>query len=167
MRARLYLELTASDGSVVDARAARNTVLRSGGELVANLFSGGAGPITHMAVGTSDADPTATVVASLANDDGQGGPGLIGLTVAAIPREAFRVSVDEPHQRVVVSVRATLPEAAAVGTVREAALMSRQGDLDVLYNRVVFPPIDKADDHDLTLFWEVEFPFGDLQWLVQ
>jgi hypothetical protein len=35
----------------------------------------------------------------------------------------------------------------------------------VLYNRVVFPPLDKRDDHELTLFWEVEFPFGDLQWL--
>ena len=41
-----------------------------------------------------------------------------------------------------------------------------QGDGDaVLYNRVVFAPVDKGDDHELTLFWEVEFPYGDLQWL--
>jgi hypothetical protein len=167
MRALLHLELTTSDGSVVDTRDAHNTVLRSGGELVANLFSGGAGPITHMAVGTSDADPTATEMEALANDDGEGGAGLTGATRVAIPPELFRISVDETSQRVVVRVRATLPEDAAIGTVREAALVSRQGEDDVLYNRVVFPPIDKADDHDLTLFWEVEFPFGDLQWLVQ
>jgi hypothetical protein len=30
---------------------------------------------------------------------------------------------------------------------------------------VVFAPVDKGDDHELTLFWEVEFPYGDLQWL--
>jgi hypothetical protein len=35
----------------------------------------------------------------------------------------------------------------------------------VLYNRVTFAPVQKADDHDLTLFWEVSFPYGDLHWL--
>ena len=35
----------------------------------------------------------------------------------------------------------------------------------MLYNRVTFAPVTKGDDHELTLFWEVEFPFGDLQWL--
>jgi hypothetical protein len=46
-------------------------------------------------------------------------------------------------------------------------LVSRQAGADVLYNRVVFPPLTKGNDHDLTLFWEVEFPFGDLQWLAR
>lgn len=167
MRAKLRIELIASDGSVAEARNATNTVLRSGGELIAGLFSGGAGPITHMSVGTNDDDPTSTDVSALANDDGEGGAGLEGETSAPIPADAFRVSVDELHQRVVVRVRGTLPDTAAVGTIREAALVSRQGEADVLYNRVVFAPIEKGDDHDLTLFWEVEFPFGDLQWLVQ
>jgi hypothetical protein len=167
MRGILHLELSRSDGSVVATRDARNTVLRSGGELVAGLFTGSAGPITHMAVGTSDADPTSVDVTALANDDGNGAPGLTGATVAAIPPEAFGIAVDAELRRVVVKVRATLPDDAAIGTVREAGLMSRQGATDILYNRVIFPPVTKSDDHDLTMFWEVEFPFGDLQWLVR
>jgi hypothetical protein len=35
----------------------------------------------------------------------------------------------------------------------------------ILYNRVTFAPIQKGDDHELTLFWEITFPYGDLQWL--
>ncbi len=167
MRGTLRLEVRRADGTLVARRRAHNTVLQSGGRLVAELFSGGAGPITHMGVGTSDADPTSVAVTTLANDDGDGGAGLDGPTTTPIPAEAFLVSVDDLHTRIVVRVRATMPDEAAVGTVREAGLLSRQGDEDVLYNRVVFAPIDKAEDHDLTLFWEVEFPYGDLQWLVQ
>ncbi len=167
MRAKLRMELRDRRGALLQTRAAHNTVLRTGGRLIADLFSGTGGPITHMAVGTSDADPTSVAVAALGNDDGAGQPGITGEAVAEIPSDAFVVDVDEPRSRVLVKVRATLADAAAVGTLREAALMSRQAGADVLYNRVVFPPIAKGDDHDLTLFWEIEFPFGDLQWLAR
>jgi hypothetical protein len=167
MRAKLKIHLCDRGGAVLATRAAHNTVLRTGGQLIADLFSGKGGPITHMAVGTSDADPTSVAVSALGNDDGQGQPGLTGDTVAAIPSEAFVVDVDEVQSRVLVKVRATLPNAAGVGTLCEAALVSRQAGTDVLYNRVVFPPITKGNDHDLTLFWEIEFPFGDLQWLAR
>jgi hypothetical protein len=59
-----------------------------------------------------------------------------------------------------------VPAAGAVGTIREAALLSRSGDNATLYNRVTFAPIQKTDDHELTLFWEIGFPYGDLQWLL-
>ena len=65
-----------------------------------------------------------------------------------------------------VRVRGTIPAADAVGTLREAALMARSGDSVQLYNRVIFAPIEKGNDHELTLFWEVGFPYGDLQWLL-
>jgi len=167
MRARLRMELRDRDGTLLQTRAAHNTVLRTGGQLIADLFSGGGGPITHMAVGTSDADPTSVSVAALGNDDGTGQPGITGDALAAIPPEAFTVAVDELRSRVLVKVRATLPDAAGVGLLREAGLVSRQDGSDVLYNRVVFPAIEKGNDHDLTLFWEIEFPFGDLQWLAR
>lgn len=167
MRARLDLELHDRAGALLAARSAYNTVLRGGGQLIADLFTGSGGPITHLAVGTSDDDPTSVSVTALANDDGTGQPGITGDTTAAIPADAFVIEVDEVRNRVLVKVRGTLPDAAGVGTIREAALMSRQAGGDVLYNRVVFPPVTKADDHDLTLFWEVEFPFGDLQWLAR
>lgn len=167
MRATLRLELHDRAGALLGRREARNTVLASGGRLVADLFTGAGAPITHMGVGTSGADPDSVAVGALANDDGAGAAGLAGDTTTPIAPEAFRTEVDDARRRVVVRVRATLPEAAAVGTIREASLLSRREGGDVLYNRVVFPGVDKGDDHDLSLFWEVEFPFGDLQWLVR
>lgn len=167
MRAQLYVELRDRRGEVLQTRAEHNTVLQSGGRLIADLFTGAGGRITHMAVGTSDADPTSVTVAGLGNDDGQGGPGITGQTSTAIAQDAFVVTVDDERSRVLVKVRATLPDADGVGTLREAALVSQQNGADVLYNRVVFAPLTKGDDHDLTLFWEIEFPFGDLQWLAR
>lgn len=167
MRAVLRLQLRDAAGAVAARRVAHNTVLLSGGRMVADLFAGTGAPITHMAVGTSDEDPGAVTVTALSNDDGTGQPGLTGDTAVAIPSEAFTTTIDEALRRVVVRVRATLPDAAAVGTLREASLISRRDDGDVLYNRVVFAPVTKGATHDLSLFWEVEFPYGDLQWLVR
>ena len=174
MRATLQLHLTDRDGRVVATRQATNTVLVSGARLVAALFRGQGGPITHMGVGTSDADPDDVTVTALANLAAGDQAALVGDTTAPIAADAFRVDDDDVKRVVRVRVRASLPAAAAVGRVREAGLISRSGggpnggggaEVDTLYNRVTFAPIDKADDHDLTLFWEVEFPFGDLQWL--
>jgi hypothetical protein len=85
-----------------------------------------------------------------------------------IAAEAFQIDPPDPVKRVVrVRVRATVPAPQEMPeAVREAALMSRQGDTVTLYNRVIFAPISKGNDHELTLFWEVAFPYGDLQWLL-
>jgi hypothetical protein len=157
MRAHLRLELKSKAGETVAVRQASNSVLRGGADLLARLFSGQGTGITHMAVGTSDApegDPFSTTA-------------LTGATEVAIPAEAFSVDPPDPVKRVVrVRVRATVPAPDAVGTLREAALLSRSGDIATLYNRVTFSPIEKPTDHELTLFWEVGFPYGDLQWLL-
>jgi hypothetical protein len=167
MRATLHIELRDRRGRVLVAHSARNTVLGTGGRLVADLFAGTGSPITHMGVGTSDDEPDSVAITALQNDDGSGQPGIVGDTATPIAPGDFHIDVDDARRRVVVRVRATLPDAAAVGTLREASLLSRRDTGDVLYNRVVFPPISKGDDHDLSLFWEIEFPFGDLQWLVR
>lgn len=170
MRGRLELEVRGPDGAVRARRQARNTVLRAGARLVADLFAGQAsGPITHVGVGTSDADPDTVTVTALSNEAVGDGPPLDGATSATIDPAAFAITVDDTRRVVRVRVRATLPAEAAVGTIREAGLLSRpeggDGSTDTLYNRVTFAPIDKGGDHELTMFWEVEFPFGDLQWL--
>lgn len=165
MKARLRVQLTAHDGSVVAERHAHNTVLTAGAQMIADMFAGTGGPISHMGVGTSDSAPDDVAVVSLSNDALGGDPALVGETLAVIPPAAFSTRV-VPERRVVqVRVRGTLPNDAAVGRIREAGLVSIQPTRAVLYNRVVFPPVDKSDDHELTLFWEVDFPFGDLQWL--
>jgi len=171
MRAVLQLRLTDREGRVVATRRAANTVLVSGAQLIAGLFRGEGGPITHMGVGTSDADADDVTVVALANLAVGDEAALVGETLAPIAADAFRVENDDVRRVVRVRVRGTLPAAAAVGRVRESGLISRAdgggggAPADTLYNRVTFAPIDKGDDHELTLFWEIEFPFGDLQWL--
>jgi hypothetical protein len=165
MKARLRLVLTDRGGAPVAERVAHNAVMRTGAELVARLFAGvaGATPITHMGVGTSDApESDAFTTTALSNAD----PALTGDTEAAIAADAFTITTDPDRRAVVVRVRATLPDSAAQGTIREAGLLGRTGaDPAVLYNRVIFAPIDKGDDHELTLFWEITFPYGDLHTL--
>jgi len=167
MRGHLRLELKGRGGEVLDAREADNAVMRGGAELLARLFAGSAGkPITHMGVGTSDKPESETFATEKLTAGGGGDPAdaLQGATEAPIPPEAFTVETDETRRLVRVRVRATLPPEAAQGTVREAGLLSRDGDAVALYNRVTFAPIRKAGDHELTMFWEVTFPYGDLQW---
>jgi hypothetical protein len=120
-----------------------------------------------MAVGTND-DPESDTFAteSLENEAVGNADALEGGTDAAIPPEAFLDAEFDDVERVVrLRVRGTLPAGAAVGTVREAGLLSRSAAGDVLYNRVTFAPMEKGSDHELTMFWEVTFPYGDLQWL--
>jgi hypothetical protein len=149
---------------VAHASPAHNAVMRAGADLIARLFAGAGAGITHLGVGVSDAPETeAFSTTALTNTAGGGAEPLQGATEAAVPAEAFTITLDETRRVVRVRVRGTLPADAAVGTVREAGLLSRQGETTVLYNRVIFAPMAKGADHELTLFWEVDFPYGDLQ----
>ncbi len=160
MQARFALKLT-RNGRVIAERHTRNTVMASGAQIVASLFAGSGVPVTHMAVGISDATPEDTSLTALSNS-GEGA--LTGETIGPVAPASIRFETDDVRRLVRVFMRATLPNAAAVGTIREAGLIARRPDPDgdTLYNRVTFAPVVKADDHELTLFWEVEFPFGDL-----
>ncbi len=163
MRATVILELTdRRSGALLARRRAKNAVMQGGAGLIAALLSGQGSPITHMGVGTSDEpEPETFDRTALTLADGV----LAGATEAAIAAENFTTEIDETRRVVKLRVRATLPDEAAVGEVREAGLIARTGETDmVLYNRVTFDPITKGDDHELTLFWEVSFPYGDLQW---
>jgi hypothetical protein len=167
MRARLQLEVRDRNGKRVATRRATNSVMRQGAALVADLFRGIGHPITHMGVGTSDVPSDTFDTAQMTNEPSGGRPALEGAREVAIPAEAFgEPQVDTARRVVHVRFRATLPNSAAIGTVREAGLLSRGGNGEgVLYNRVTFAPVEKAGDHELTMFWEVSFPYGDLHWL--
>ena len=167
MRGRVHLQLRAPDGEVVAERRATNSVMRGGAELVAQLFKGEGVPINRMGVGTSDTpESDAFATPQLTNPPEPDAARLEGATEVTLEPDEFAVSVDETHRLVKVRVHATLPESAAVGTLREAGLLARpEQGAAILYNRVTFAPIAKTDDHELTMFWEVSFPYGDLQWM--
>jgi hypothetical protein len=157
MRAFLRVELRRTDGGLITVREAHNSVLRTGADLLANMFAMKSTGITHMAVGSSDTPETQDFSTTA----------LTNPTEVPITPDAFQIDPPDPVKRVVrVRVQATLPADANIGTVREAGLVAHNGATVSLYNRVVFAPIDKAAGHELTLFWEVGFPFGDLQWLL-
>jgi hypothetical protein len=166
MRAHYRLELRTTTGTLVTTRAGHNSVMRAGADLIARLFAGTGTPITHMGVGISDAPETdAFSTTALTNSAGGGREPLTGSVEAAIPAEAFSLETDETKRIVRVRVRATLPADAAIGTIREAGLVARGQAAAVLYNRITFSPFLKGNDHELTLFWEITFPYGDLQTL--
>jgi len=164
MGAVLRVELRTRDGKLVEYRQAHNAVMQGGARLMAELFAGRSTGITHMMVGTSDtpeSDRFSTT--GLTNDPGAP---LAEPVDAPISPEAFsQPELDETRRLVRLRVRGTLPPEAGIGTVREAGLVSRSGDTNTLYNRVTFAPLQKGSDHELTLFWEITFPYGDLQWL--
>ena len=165
MQARLTMILSGADGVEIARREAKNSVMRGGGELIAKLFAGIGQPITHMAVGTSDAAPPDDfVVTELKNEPVGEQAALSGDLDAALAPAAFSIAVNAEKRLVTVKVRGTMPQAAAVGTIREAGLVSKSESTSVLYNRVTFAPLTKGNDHELTLFWEVSFPYGDLNW---
>lgn len=165
MQAHFAVKLT-HHGRVIAERKTRNTVMASGAQIVASLFAGSGVSVTHMAVGISDATPEDTSLTALTNT---GDEALTGEVIAPVAPTSVRFETDALRRLVRVHMRATLPNAAAVGTIREAGLIARRAPEDggdTLYNRVTFAPLVKADDHELTMFWEVEFPFGDLSSLV-
>ena len=167
MRAHLHIELKSAEGDTLEVRDAYNSVMLAGADLVARLFTGQGAAVTHMGVGTSNEPETDAYDTTALTNETEGEEPALQLPVeVALPSESF-TSVADPVKHVVrVRVRGTLPASAAVGTVREAGLLSREGETARLYNRVTFAPLQKGDDHELTMFWEVSFPYGDLQWLM-
>lgn len=165
MKGKVTILVTDAQGIICAQRYAENAVMKSGGELIAKLFSGLGSPITHMGVGTSEAaEPEDFSTAALANDAVGDIPPLAGETETALSPQSFSIVVNEEKRVVQVKIRGTLPAEAAQGTIREAGLVSKAGESSILYNRVTFAPITKGNDHELTLFWDVSFPYGDLQW---
>ena len=166
----LVAELRDPGGTPAGRRRAHNAVLAGGAQLVADLFrgAGGAGPVNRMTVGANPAPElppfTSTDLSASSPDGGQ----LSGPRDVALASDAFAVEVDADRRRIVVTARAVLPAGdAAAGTglhgpVAEAALLHQAGDgTRRLYNRVTFKPVDKRAEQELSLFWEVSFPFGD------
>jgi hypothetical protein len=166
MQATVRLEVRFADGSVGEVRRARNSVMKLGAELVARLFAGtAASGITHMGVGTNGSPQkpdfgTETLDVNVDRPDDVTG----GAMTPVVPADV-KIAIDETRRLVVVKLHATLPKEAANGTLREAGLLAKSGETFVLYNRVTFAPISKSNEHELTMFWEVTFPYGDLNWM--
>lgn len=172
IRGRVAMELRDASGSLLLLRSASNTVLRSGGELLADLLRGaGATPINGMAVGLNDEPQAPPYEHTGLLTATPGGQPLMTNSVVALTPDAF--TVETLTEELLVRVRArgvlgpshSIPAAEdqAIVQIGEAALGVLAPDglsLAKVYNRVVFEPVPKGRTHELTLYWEIDLPYG-------
>jgi hypothetical protein len=169
--ATLRVELREVGGPPLLRRVAHNVVARSGAELLAGLFTGGqVKAIDAVAVGIGEepnGPPYELAGLTLARPGGQP---LISKSVIAIDPAGFEVETLDQELRVRVSLRTLIPADMAVHPdpaieavdIAEAALgVAGAGEgLARVYNRVVFEPFRKARKHEVSLYWEISFPYG-------
>lgn len=150
MKGRLTLRLHDKSGNLIEERAADNDIVLTGRDLVAKLFAKIADvkPISHIAVGTG------TTPVDPANDKALG---------AELARKAIKpvdatkdIAAVGDKMRVIVSAELGLDD--AIGALTEAAIFNSETPVgSVMYNRVVFPTVNKTKDFKLTLVWEILF----------
>ena len=149
MKGRLTLLLHDLHGELVRKMAADNDIVMTGRDLVAKLFANvPIDPISHIAVGTG-----ATAVDPAADEKLQSE--LFRKEVTPID-PAKDITPSGNKMRVMVS--AELDFAEGNGALTEAAMFNgNDPGSSVMYNRVVFPPVNKTADFKLTLVWEILF----------
>jgi hypothetical protein len=148
MQGRLTLQQRNAADEILAEIEANNSIVLSGRDLVAKMFiNEPITPISHVAVGTGN------LAVNPASDTG-------------LQAELFRKPINpiDPSQHLTttgdnkkkVTITAELDFSEANGALTEAGLFNAESD-GVMYNRVVFPPINKTTDFKLTLIWEVLF----------
>jgi hypothetical protein len=148
MRGRLTVQIRDALNELLEQIDVHNSIVSDGRDLVAKMFIGEPiDPISHVAVGTgtTPVDPA---------------------TDAQLGSELFRKAIDpvDPSQHLgpaadnkkKVTLTAELDFNEANDALTEAGLFNADTG-GVMYNRVVFPPINKTTDFKLTLIWEIIF----------
>ncbi len=145
MKGRLTLLLRNKKGEVAQGFTTRNTIVLTGRRLVAEMFANGSGAnVSQIALGTGTTD---TLPGDQTNSLETPLPG------AEKPIGKIDVS-DHDNDRVKVTLSTDFDSTEAIGALSEAGLFNSDG---VMYNRVRFPTINKTDEFQLTLVWEVIF----------
>lgn len=148
MKGKLTVQQRNKTNQIVAEFSADNNIVLSGRDLVAKLFiNEQIAPISHVAVGTgtTQVDPK---------------------TDTNLNTELFRKAITKivPTQdltktdggRIKVKITTELDFNEANGALTEAGLFNANTG-GVMYNRVVFPAINKTNDFKLTLIWEILF----------
>ncbi|TRU94252.1 MAG: hypothetical protein EWV75_06275 [Microcystis wesenbergii Mw_QC_S_20081001_S30D] len=135
------------NNQLVEEIHANNTIVTSGRRLVAQLFSKDfkdtIKPVSQIAIGGNDK--------AVSDDDVQ--------LVQQILRKEINPIKDSdlvvlPDKRIKLTITADLQAEEGNGELKEAALFNED---QVMYNRVIFKPINKTTDFTFTLIWEILF----------
>ncbi len=147
MFGRLTIQINDSEGKLVESVAANNSIVLSGRDLVAKLFiKETINPVSHVAVGTGSAPVTP--------GDTQLGTELFRKPIN--PANASQNLTTTQDNKKKVTVTTDLDFGEANGALTEAGLFNASA-AGVMYNRVVFPTINKTPAFKLTLIWEIVF----------
>lgn len=146
VRGTVHMVLRDAAGAMIDSRRVDNLITDAGRNLMARYLVGAAPgtPTLTIAVGLGTTAPAGTDVALQSE---------VQRAVAALPQ------VTQNH---VATVGAELVAQGAAGdpplVLTEAGiLIGLPGESEVLYNRVVFQPVNKGPTMSLTLTWDVTF----------
>jgi hypothetical protein len=135
------------NNQLVEEIHANNTIVTSGRRLVAKLFSKDfkdtIKPVSRIAIGINDK--------AVSDDDLQLAQEIFHKKINPIKDSDLVVL---PDKRIKLTITADLQAEEGNGELKEAALFN---DDKVMYNRVVFKPINKTPDFTLTLIWEILF----------
>jgi hypothetical protein len=146
-RGRLTVCKTDTHNILIETIHVHNSIVLSGRDLIAKLFVKEAiDPVSHMAVGTGAA-PVQATDATLTNE-------VFRKPINLIDPSQHIITTDTQKRKVTITAELAFAEANAALT--EAGLFNAAAD-GVMYNRVVFPPINKTTDFKLTLIWEILF----------
>jgi hypothetical protein len=149
---RLRLTIESDRGEVVTVREAKNIVLKSGAQLIAGLFTGSlATPVNKVRLGFGTEVVSASATALTAPE-----PPIAAASLEMALEPAHFTLDAAGDEFVTVRIAAPFEPAVDLTNVTEAGLFAG----DVLYNQVVFEPVDMSRGQVVTLFWQVDFPFG-------
>ena len=147
---RLTITLRDAAGRLVAEQRVNNLITTAGRTFLARLLTGGVqldanGIAVAVGTGQLPPDPANTAL----------GAQVASATASSV---APKMVTEAGVARVVATITATLPGAglAAPQPLSEAGIvLTPAGGAPVLYNRVIFPVINRAPNLDLTLTWEV------------
>jgi hypothetical protein len=146
-KGRLTVQIKDGRNALVEMVQANNSIVLTGRDLIAKLFVNEAiDPVSHVAVGTGNAavNPADTGL----NTE------IFRKAINPIDPSLHITTTSENKRKVTITAELDFGEANAALT--EAGLFNAVTG-GVMYNRVVFPPINKTADFKLTLIWEIVF----------
>ena len=146
-RGQLTVRKMDAHDALVETIHVHNNIVLSGRDLIAKLFvKQPIDPVSHVAVGTG----TAAVQASDTKLAGE----IFRKPIVPVDPSRNITTTDANKRK--VTITADLDFGEANGALTEAGLFNAAA-AGVMYNRVVFPPINKTADFKLTLIWEIIF----------
>ncbi len=152
IKGSLIIQKRHINNDTVDELRFNNSIVLTGRELVAKLFlNQSIKPISKVMVGTgtNPVKPEDTTLAKKIFEKKINSPNL-SQDLQSTESDVQGVKVS--RKKVIMTVN--LDQNEANGALTEAGLFTED---NVMYNRVVFLPINKTSDFQLTLIWEIVF----------